>query len=66
MSVIHDIYEFKKLFRNIDKLTLKCVHMKNAVEFNQTCLNNGIFPNCCHIYISDFRQYVFIQAGFIE
>ena len=42
MSFIHDIYEFKKSFRNIEKF---------AVEFNQTCLNNGIVPNYCYIYI---------------
>ena len=50
MYFISDIYEFKKSFRNIEKLTLKCGHLKNAVKFNQTCLNNGIFPNYCHIY----------------
>ena len=51
MSFIHDIYEFKKYFRHIKKLTLRCVHLKNAVEFNETCLNNGNFPKYCHIYI---------------
>ena len=40
MPFIHDIYEFKKSFRNIEKITLKCA-----------CLNNGIFQNYCHIYI---------------
>ena len=51
MSFIHDIYEFQKSFRHIEKLTLRCVHLKNAIEFNETCLNNGIFPNYCHIFI---------------
>ena len=51
MSFIHDIYEFTKSFRHIEKLTLRCVHLKNAVEFNETCLNNGIFSNYFHIYI---------------
>ena len=48
MSFINDIYEFKKSFRHIEKLTLRCVLLKNAVEFNETCLNNGIFPKYCH------------------
>ena len=33
MSYINDIYEFEKSFRNIEKLTLKCVHLKNAGEY---------------------------------
>ena len=33
VSFIHDIYEFNKSFRNIEKLTLKWVHLKNAVEY---------------------------------
>ena len=37
MSFIQDIYEFRKSFRHIEKLTLRCVHLKNAVEFNETC-----------------------------
>ena len=34
MSFIRGIYEFKKSFRNIERLTLKCFHLKNAVAFN--------------------------------
>ena len=33
MSFIHDIYEFRKSFRHIEKFTLRCVHLKNAVEY---------------------------------
>ena len=50
MSFIYDIDEFRKSFRHIEKLTLRCVHLKNAVEFNETCLNNEIFSKYCHIY----------------
>ena len=50
ISFIH-IYEFRKSFRHNEKLTLRCVHLKHGVEFNETCLNNGIFPKYCHIYI---------------
>ena len=57
MSFIHDIYECRKSFRHIEKLTLRCVHLKNAVEFNETCLNNGIFPKYCHIYIHTHTLY---------
>ena len=34
MSFINDIYEFKKFFRHSEKLTSKCVHVKNAMELN--------------------------------
>ena len=34
MSFIHDIYEFKKSFRNFEKFALKFIHLKNAVELN--------------------------------
>ena len=61
MSFIHDIYEFRKSFRHIEKLTLRCVHLKNAIEFNETCLNNGIFPNYCHIYIYKITIYTGIS-----
>ena len=57
MSFIHDIYDFKKSFRHIKKLTLRCVRLKNGVEFNETCLNNEIFSNYCHIYIYILLQY---------
>ena len=32
MSFIH-IYELRRSFRHIEKLTLRCVHSKNAVEY---------------------------------
>ena len=38
MSFIHDIYEFKKSFHNIEKLTLKFVHLKNDVELIYLCI----------------------------
>ena len=67
MSFIHDIYEFRKSFCHIVKLTLRCVHLKNAVEFNETCLNNGIFPKYCHIYIyiyySRRNSHVWVYNG---
>ena len=33
MSFIHDIYEFKKSFRYIEKLTLRRVHLKSGLEY---------------------------------
>ena len=62
MSFIDDIYEFRKSFRHIEKLTLRCVHLKNAIEFNDTCLNNGIFPNYCHIYNYNINIIIIIQG----
>ena len=57
MSFIHDIYELRKSFRYIEKITLRCVHLKNAIEFNETCLNNGIFPNYCQIIIRNIENF---------
>ena len=51
MKFFQQVYEFRKLFGDIEKLTTKCVHLKCGIEYNQTCLNNGIFPKYCHIYI---------------
>ena len=36
---------------NLKRWKLNDVHLKNEVEFNETCLNNGKFPNYCHISI---------------
>ena len=33
MSFIHGIYECKKSFRHIEKLTLRCVQLKNTIEY---------------------------------
>ena len=62
MSFFQQVYEFKKLFRDIEKLTIKCVHLKCGIEYNQTCLNNGIFLKYCHIYI---HIYVYIYIYII-
>ena len=45
------INEIHKICRDIEKATKKCVHWNGAIEFNKTCLTNGIFPKYCHIYI---------------
>lgn len=42
---------YKEKFRKIEKLTKKCVNIKGSIKFNQTCLNNGIFPNYVKIKI---------------
>ena len=55
MTFIQYIYELKKLFREIEKLNIKCVHLKCACEFNQTCLSNLIFPK--FLQISIFYKY---------
>ena len=52
MALMQEIYQSKKIFLDIEKPTKKCVHRLNgAIEFNKTCLTNGIFPKYCHIYI---------------
>ena len=55
MAFINEIYLYKKIFRDIEKATKKCVHLNGAIEFNKTCLTNGIFPKYCHLYISKKR-----------
>ena len=44
MAFINEIYHFKKILKDIEKATKKCVHVNGAIEFNKTCLTNGIFP----------------------
>ena len=51
MSFIKNMYEYEKVFREIEKHSKKCVHLKCDIDFNETCLNNGVFPKYCHIYI---------------
>ena len=58
MAFINEIYHFKKIFRNIEKNIKKCVHLNSAIEFNKTCLTNGIFPKYCHIYICDIYSCI--------
>jgi len=36
--------QFKKCFRDIEKLQVKCVSIESSLKFNQTCLNNGLYP----------------------
>ena len=40
MLFSQQVYELNKLFRDIEKLTKLCVHLKCGMEYNQTGLNN--------------------------
>ena len=51
MSFIQNMSKYKKVFRDIEKLRKKCVHLNCDIDFNETCLNNGDFHKYCHIYI---------------
>lgn len=33
---MHEIFQFKKIFTDIEKATEKCVHLYGAIEFNKT------------------------------
>ena len=33
MAFINEIYQFKKIFRNIEKVIKKCVHLNSAIEY---------------------------------
>ena len=60
MVFMNEIYHFKKIFWDIEKATKKCVHLNGAIEFNKTCLTNGIFTKYCHIYI---YIYIYIKLN---
>ena len=47
MSFIQNMYEYKKVFRDIEKLSKKCVHLKYDIEY--IYIFNVIYQ--CHIYI---------------
>ena len=32
MAFMHEMYQFNKIVRNIDKSTKKCVHLNGAIE----------------------------------
>ena len=45
MSEMRDLLTvFKNKFRKIENITKKCVNLEGAVKFNQTFLNNRIYP----------------------
>ena len=44
MAFMNEIYHFKNIFKDIEKYTKKGVHLNGAIDFNKTCLPNGIFP----------------------
>ena len=54
MTLSKKSMNLKKLFREIAKLTKKCVHLKCACEFIQTCSIHVIFTKCCQII---YKQY---------
>ena len=51
MSIIQNMCEYKKVFRDIEKLSKKCVHLKCDIDFTETCLYNGVFPKYYRINI---------------
>ena len=42
MSFFQQVYEFRQLFLDIEKLPIKCVHLKCATEY----IISGILPIC--------------------
>ena len=41
MAFINEIYRYKKIFRDIEKATKKCVHLNGAIEYAYICENNS-------------------------
>ena len=37
MSFINVVYQFKTLFRSIEKLTKRWVHLRNGIEYTELC-----------------------------
>ena len=48
---MQEILKFKKNFWDMEISTKKCVHFNGAIEFNKTCLTNGIFYKYYNIRI---------------
>ena len=48
----------------VEKLTKKCMPLRNAIGFNKTCLNNGILTKYCHI-MRCMLQYIFYINNFV-
>ena len=44
-----NIRKFFEIYTNYKK---KCVNLKCDIDFNETCLNNGVFSKYFHIYIT--------------
>ena len=63
MSFIQNMYEYKKVFRDIEKLSKKCLHLKCDIDFNETCLNNGVSLNIpVYIWVNWGSMFSFIQV----
>ena len=41
----------RKLFRNIEKKSIKLIETKSHRAFNECCLNNNFLPNYTNVYI---------------
>ena len=41
----------RKLFRDIEKKSIKLIETKSHRAFNECCLNNNLLPNYTNIYI---------------
>ena len=78
MAFINEIYRYKKIFRDIEKATKKCVYLNGAIEFNKTCLTNGtngsshisihiyIYKYKCCLYNKDIDRYNFSEVDHLQ
>ena len=57
------MYEYKKVFRDIEKLSKKCIHLKCDIDFNESCFNNGVFPKYCHINKCELERIYIYQLN---
>ena len=50
-SFMQQIGNYKLLFRKIENCTRKRVKNLSAIQYNQTFLNNDLFPRYLYMYI---------------
>ena len=57
MPFIQNMYEYKKVFRDIEKLSKKWVHLKCDIAFNETCLMGFSLNIAIYIYATILYSY---------
>ena len=61
-----DSDDLKNKIRNYEKQKKQIISAKYGIIFNQTCLNEGLYPTFTNIYISIGWQQVIIYTGQIK
>ena len=51
MSFVKVVYQVKTLLRSIEKLTKKCVHLRNAIGYVNIYICRGLLAGGFHLYM---------------